>query len=146
MSDKPHILIVDDEPMLRSLLRDCLEPAGFEVSEAGNESELWRMLKLTRVDLITLDLGLGRADGLKIARAVKAVCDIPIVMITGRAAASERVTGLEHGADDYIIKPFEVKEVALRLRNILRRYRAGGARSASVKSEPADWEPELASQ
>jgi DNA-binding response OmpR family regulator len=91
------------------------------VSEARDKAALLRRLT-EPVDLITLDLGLGGEDGLELARQIRAVRNIPIVMITGRGAPIDRVAGLEHGADDYISKPFHIREVVLRIHNVLRRY------------------------
>jgi CheY-like chemotaxis protein len=95
-----HILVVDDEAALRAILREGLEAEGFAVSEARDKATLLRSLGTEPVDLITLDLGLGGEDGLELARQIRAVRNIPIVMITGRGAPIDRVAGLEHGADD----------------------------------------------
>jgi DNA-binding response OmpR family regulator len=117
-----HVLVVDDEAALRAILREGLEAEGFAVSEARDKASLLRSLETEPVDLITLDLGLGGEDGLELARQVRAMRNIPIVMITGRGAPIDRVAGLEHGADDYISKPFHIREVVLRIHRVLRRY------------------------
>ena len=122
MSERRHILIVDDEPGVRGILREGLEEAGFRVSEAADKAELFASLDSATIDLITLDIGLGEANGLVLAREIRADFNIPIVMITGRSEPVDRVRGLEHGADDYITKPFYLAEVTLRIRNLLRRY------------------------
>jgi two-component system, OmpR family, response regulator len=122
-SESPiRILVVDDEPAIRSILRSGLEQEGYEVSEAGNKAELLRCLETAPMDLITLDLDLGGENGLQLAREVRAQHNIPIIMITGKVDAFDRVAGLEQGADDYIVKPFHIREVLMRARSVLRRY------------------------
>jgi two-component system, OmpR family, response regulator len=116
-----RILIVDDEAAVRLLLRDCFELEGFTVSEAATGAELTAKLDETP-DLITLDLTLGGENGLELARQVRARCNVPIVMITGKGDTIDRVVGLELGADDYITKPFHLREVLARVRAVLRRY------------------------
>lgn len=124
----PHILIVDDQESVRQALRAGLEAEGFAVSEASNNEEIWaRLEQEPTVDLITLDLTLGSEEGLVLAREIRARRNVPIIMITARVEATDRVTGLEHGADDYIIKPFHIREVLLRVNTVLRRYGADGA-------------------
>jgi two-component system, OmpR family, response regulator len=128
-----RILIVDDQQAIRLILRSGLEADDYIVSEAGGKAELLHCLETEPVDLITLDLDLGGEDGLQLAREVRARRNIPIIMITGKGEPVDRVAGLEHGADDYIVKPFHIKEVRMRIRNVLRRYaletetRGGGA-------------------
>jgi len=118
-----RILIVDDEPAVRAALRGALEAEGFIVSEVGTAAAMLdRLDREPDIGLITLDLLLGDEDGLKLARRVREMRNIPIIMITARAEPVERVTGLEHGADDYIVKPFHVREVLMRVRSVLRRY------------------------
>jgi DNA-binding response OmpR family regulator len=120
-----HILVVDDEEPIRTLLRDCFELEGYVVSEAGNGIELLACLEQHPVDLITLDLNLDGENGLDLARQTRTTRNIPIVMITGKGDTVDRIVGLELGADDYITKPFHVREVLARVRAVLRRY--GGA-------------------
>ena len=117
-----HILVVEDDAALRAVLREGLEAEGFQVLEARDKGALLRSLETKPVDLITLDLTLGQEDGLELARRIRAMRNVPIVMITGRGAPTDRLAGLEHGADDYISKPFHIREVVLRIHNILRRY------------------------
>jgi DNA-binding response OmpR family regulator len=122
-SDKQTtILVVDDEASVRTLLRDCFELEGYRVLEAGNGAELDRRLAETPIDLITLDLNLGGDNGFDLARKIRAHRNVPIVMITGRGDMIDRVVGLELGADDYVAKPFHVREVLARIRAVLRRY------------------------
>jgi two-component system, OmpR family, response regulator len=117
-----RILVVDDEAALCAILREAFEAEGFVVSEARDKATLFRRLETETVNLITLDLAMGRDDGLELARQVRALRNIPIVMITGRGGPFDRVVGLEHGADDYISKPFHIREVVLRIHSVLRRY------------------------
>jgi two-component system, OmpR family, response regulator len=123
MSNNPlHILVVDDEAAIRSILRDGFAREGFTVSEACDKPSLMAKLETEPVNLITLDLGLGREDGLELARQIRSRRNIPIIMITVKGALEDRILGLEHGADDYIAKPFHMREVLLRVRNVLARY------------------------
>lgn len=121
MSDS--ILIVDDEPEVRALLRTGLEAEGFTVLEAGNGAEAEAQLAAQQISLLTLDLKLGGEDGLKLARELRAKRNTPIIMITGKGDPIDRVVGLELGADDYIAKPFHLREVLARVRAVLRRSR-----------------------
>lgn len=120
----PHILIVDDEAEIRLMLRRTFEREGFVVGEAKNGAELFASLERANLDLITLDLRLGGEDGFELARLVRARHNIPIVMISGKGDMIDRVVGLELGADDYITKPFHLREVLARVRAVLRRYEA----------------------
>lgn len=121
------ILIVDDEPDVRALLRAGLEAEGFAVVEAGNGAEADAQLTSHNVGLLTLDLKLGGEDGLKVARDLRVKRNTPIIMITGKGDPIDRVVGLELGADDYIAKPFLMREVVARVRAVLRRYQASDA-------------------
>jgi DNA-binding response OmpR family regulator len=120
-----QILIVDDDAEVRALLRKCLEREGFTVLEAKNGAELRTSVERQPVSLITLDLTLGSEDGLDLAREIRAKDNVPIIMITGKGDTIDRVVGLELGADDYITKPFQLREVLARVRAVLRRYGAG---------------------
>ena len=121
-----HILVVDDDPAIRELLRDCLEPEGFRVSEAADSAAMHAVLLAGQIDLVTLDLMLGGENGLNLARDIRSSHDMPIVMITGKGDTIDRVVGLELGADDYIAKPFHPREVVARIRAVLRRNAPGG--------------------
>ena len=122
-----HVLVVDDEAEVRSLLRAGLEPEGFAVSEAENGAGLMAHLDSKPVDLVTLDVRLSGEDGFTLARQVRARHNVPIVMISGKGDMIDRVVGLELGADDYIAKPFHMREVLARIRAVLRRYGATAA-------------------
>lgn len=119
------ILIVDDEASIRRLLRRCFEGAGFETVEAATGDEMFSALAKTDISLITLDIGLGSQDGLELARKVRMSHQVPIIMVTGKGDLIDTVVGLEVGADDYIAKPFELREVLARVRAVLRRYENG---------------------
>lgn len=115
-----HILVVDDDDQVRRMLRRCFEDEGYRVSEAVDQAGVNTALG-TGIDLITLDLNLGGTDGLSIARTVRQSWDLPIIMITGKGDMIDRIVGLEIGADDYIAKPFHLREVLARVRSVLRR-------------------------
>lgn len=134
-----HILVVDDEASVRAALCQGLREAGYEVSEASSRASLMKRLDgEPRVDLITLDLMLGNENGLLLARQIRSRCNVPIVMITGRSAPIDRVTGLEHGADDYIVKPFHIREVLMRMENVLHRYALEGKTAEPAGSGAED--------
>lgn len=120
-----RILIVDDDPAIRRLLRRSLEAEGFRVAEAEGARAALDRLRAGDVALVTLDLGLGDSDGFEAARAIRRLSDVPLVMVTGRGDVIDRVVGLELGADDYIAKPFHPREVVARVRSVLRRSREG---------------------
>ena len=130
-STSAHILVVDDEAEVRALLRTGLEREGFAVSEAKDGASLMAVLEKGTVDLITLDVRLAGEDGFSLAREVRAKQNVPIVMITGMGDMTDRVVGLELGADDYITKPFYMREVLARIRAVLRRYAPVAAEAAS---------------
>lgn len=115
-----HILVVDDDDQVRRMLRRCFEDEGYRVSEAVDQAGVTLALG-DGIDLITLDLNLGGTDGLTIARNVRQSWDLPIIMITGKGDMIDRIVGLEIGADDYIAKPFHLREVLARVRSVLRR-------------------------
>ena len=122
VSAPAHILVVDDEAEVRAILRTGLEAEGYAVSEAATGADLMSRLDTQPIDLITLDLRLSGEDGFTLAREVRAKHNVPIVMISGKGDMIDRVVGLELGADDYIAKPFHMREVLARVRAVLRRY------------------------
>ena len=127
-----HILVVDDEEAVRTLLRECFELDGCKVSEAKDGVELSACLAREPVSLVTLDLKLGGENGFDLARQIRARNNVPIIMITGKGDTIDRIVGLELGADDYITKPFHVREVLARVRAVLRRYEGGVSSSSSA--------------
>lgn len=118
-----HILIVDDDQKVRLLLRRCFEGEGYRVTEAARGADVVRAISGTDVDLVTLDLTLPDMDGLSVARQIRERSSVPIIMVTGKGDMIDRVIGLEVGADDYIAKPFHLREVLARVRAVLRRAR-----------------------
>ena len=116
-----RVLIVDDEPKIVALARDYLERAGFAVATAYDGKTALASARGDRPDLVVLDLGLPELDGLDVARTLRAESPVPIVMLTGRTEESDKLVGLEIGADDYVTKPFSPKELVARVRAVLRR-------------------------
>jgi two-component system, OmpR family, response regulator len=116
------VLVVDDEPEVRRVLRRALETERFAVLEASSRRDALKAFDEMQVDLVTLDLKLGQTDGLQLAREMRAIRNVPLVMITGKDRQIDRIVGLEHGADDYIVKPFNLRETMLRIQSVLRRY------------------------
>ena len=134
-----HILVVDDDAEVRTLLRRCFELEGYGVAEAKDGTELRAQLAAQPINLITLDLKLGGEDGLTLAREIRSRRNVPIVMITGKDDPIDRVVGLELGADDYVTKPFHLREVLARVRAVLRRYDSSvQVMPASVPAPEAD--------
>ena len=129
-----RILVVDDERAVRDLLRRCLESDGYEVAEAAGGQEAMAVIQNGGIDLVTLDINLGGQSGLDVAQAVRKHSDVPIVMVTGRGDVIDRIVGLEIGADDYITKPFHVREVLARVHSVLRRSK-GEAQPVVDKGE-----------
>ena len=124
------ILVVEDEPQIAGIVRDYLEHAGFAVLAAGDGASGLALARARRPDAIVLDLGLPRIDGLDVIRALRRESSVPIVILTARGDETDRVTGLELGADDYVVKPFSPKELVARVRAVLRRVEA-----ASIPTE-----------
>jgi len=118
------ILVVEDEPQIAGLVRDYLEHAGFAVLTAGDGAGALALARTRRPDAIVLDLGLPRIDGLDVIRALRRDSTVPIVILSARGDETDRVTGLELGADDYVVKPFSPKELVARVRAVLRRVEA----------------------
>ncbi|MFY9615373.1 MAG: response regulator transcription factor [Candidatus Dormiibacterota bacterium] len=115
------ILVVDDEPEIVRLVRDHLEAVGFSVLEATDGRGAVRAVTAGRPDLVVLDLGLPGLDGLEVTRALRKDNPVPIIMLTARSDESDKLVGLELGADDYMTKPFSPKELVARVRAVLRR-------------------------
>ncbi|HTI67515.1 MAG TPA: response regulator transcription factor [Caulobacteraceae bacterium] len=115
------LLIVDDDADIRSLLSEQMEAAGYAIRTASNGAEMFTVLNNSQVDLIILDLNLPGQDGLALCRESRSRRNIPIIMLTARGEAIDRCIGLEVGADDYITKPFEPRELVARVRSVMRR-------------------------
>jgi DNA-binding response OmpR family regulator len=120
------ILVVEDEMKIARVVRDYLHQAGFDVLIAADGDAAIASVRGSRPDLVVLDLGLPRRDGLDVARELRRTSTVPIVMLTARGDEADRIVGLELGADDYIVKPFSPKELVARIRAVLRR--AGASR------------------
>ncbi len=137
----PHILIVDDDADIRSLLADYLGEQGWHVSTAQDGAAMQQVLDTAPIDLIVLDLTLPGSDGLTLCRDLRARSTIPVIMLTARSAPLDRILGLEMGADDYLCKPFEPRELLVRIRNVLRRSHAPthAASPVATKWQFADW-------
>ena len=118
------VLVVDDEPDIRRILVDYLERAGFAVVGAADGEAAVTAARTRDVDLVVLDLSLPAIDGLDVARSLRRQGDVPIIMLTARSDESDRVAGLELGADDYVTKPFSPRELVARVRAVLRRTEA----------------------
>ena len=128
------ILIVDDEPRIAAIARDYLEQAGFRVVTASNGDDALRLAQISPPDLIVLDLGLPRMDGLDVTRALRRDSSVPIIMLTARVEESDKLVGLELGADDYITKPFSPKELVARVRAVMRRTETPPERGDIVRA------------
>jgi two-component system response regulator MtrA len=118
---KPRVLVVDDDPALAEMLGIVLRNEGFEPSFVGDGDQAMTAFRMTKPDLVLLDLMLPGTDGVDVCRAIRAESGIPIVMLTARSDTIDVVIGLESGADDYIVKPFKPKELVARMRARLRR-------------------------
>ncbi len=124
MQRAPHLLVVDDDAEIRNLLSTLLTGRGYRVTTAREEQEMRHVLVSSRIDLVILDLMLPGKDGLTICRELRASRPIPIIMLTARGDPTDRVVGLEIGADDYLPKPFDVRELEARVKAVLRRSSA----------------------
>src|SRR5688572_4194370 len=135
------ILVIDDEPKIVKLARDYLEQSGFRVAAAGDGTTGIAVARQERPDLIVLDLNLPGSDGLDVCRTLRRDSDVPIIMLTARAEETDRLIGLELGADDYIAKPFSPRELVARVRAVLRRVRGGVQQPGMIRA--ADLEIDL---
>ena len=125
MHAKTRILIVDDDPNIRQLVRLYLEKEGFDVSEADRGDEALRLFRASPPNLMLLDIMLPGMDGMQVCREVRKISNIPIIMLTAKDDTFDKVLGLELGADDYVVKPFDSKELVARIKAVIRRYQTG---------------------
>jgi two-component system phosphate regulon response regulator OmpR len=130
--DAPHILVVDDDERIRDLLGGYLRQNGFRVTQAENGAAAWSRLKGFAFDCIILDVMMPGESGFDIAETLRKTSDVPILMLTARAEPEHRVRGLELGVDDYLPKPFEPRELLLRLQNILKRHASPRAKAGEA--------------
>lgn len=133
MNNPAHILVVDDDKGIRSMLRRYLTEEGFKVTQASDGAELRAALSKEPADLILLDVVMPGEDGLTLTRYIRQSCSTPVILLTGKGDVIDKVAGLEAGADDYIAKPFHLREVLARIRTVLRR-----ASTASEISQASD--------
>jgi two-component system alkaline phosphatase synthesis response regulator PhoP len=136
-----RILVVEDDMQIARNLRDYLEVAGYEVTAVGEGSAALASVRADKPDLLVLDLGLPGMDGLDVARELRRHSGVPIVMLTARGEESDRIVGLELGADDYLVKPFSPKELVARVRAVLRR--TSGATAGAEVLRASDVEVDL---
>jgi DNA-binding response OmpR family regulator len=121
MEKQSTILITDDDQGLRELVRISLENAGYTIMQAKNGIECLSLLRKQRPDMLILDVVMPEMDGLEVCRTIRDFSNVPILMLTARTQREDVVTGLDHGADDYLIKPFDMEELQARIRALLRR-------------------------
>lgn len=127
-----NILVVDDEPKIVKLVRDYLERAGFAVRVASDGKSALSLARTEKPDLIVLDLGLPQMDGLDVTRELRKLSNVPIIMLTARSEESDKLIGLEIGADDYITKPFSPKELVARVRVVFRRMETYAVNNSEI--------------
>jgi len=121
MDRQQHILVVDDDPEIRDLLQEYLTRNGYRTSAVGEGKGMWQTLENSQVDLIVLDLMLPGDDGLELCRNLRVNSKIPVIMLTAKGDDMDRILGLEMGADDYLPKPFNPRELLVRIKTVLRR-------------------------
>ncbi|HEV8297004.1 MAG TPA: response regulator transcription factor [Acidimicrobiales bacterium] len=127
-----RVLIIDDDDDLRGIVRESLEREGFVVEESADGTDLLALSSSPDIALIVLDLGLPGMSGLDVLRALRRHRDTPVIVLTGRGDVTDRVVGLELGADDYLVKPFAPRELAARIRSVLRRS-AGASTKGTLR-------------
>ncbi|PWT70214.1 MAG: DNA-binding response regulator [Proteobacteria bacterium] len=124
MNVQDHILIVDDDREIRSLLGDYLQKSGYRVSAVADGRGMWNVLDGGRVDLVILDVMLPGDDGFVLCRTLRSRGNWPVIMLTAKGDETDRIVGLELGADDYLAKPFNPRELLARIKSVLRRHRS----------------------
>lgn len=135
MTQSPHIIIVDDEAPAREMVGDYLKMHGFAVTLCDGGKSLRGVIETNVPDLVVLDLNMPEEDGLSIIRDLKSRINVPVIMLTATASPIDRVVGLELGADDYIAKPCELRELMARIRSVLRRSSPVKAETAAAKAD-----------
>lgn len=131
MATQKHILIVDEDRTVRDALAGHLETHGYRVTTAASGGGMQRALERARIDLVLLDVQLREEDGMQLCRGLRATSDVPFIILAQRAEEADRILGLEMGADDYLAKPANTRELLARMRNILRRANASAAAPAT---------------
>lgn len=133
-----HLLVVDDDAEIRELLKEYLERNGYRVSTGADGRALWHAIEHERIDLVVLDIMMPGDDGLTLCRQLRATSNLPVILLTALGEDTERIIGLEMGADDYLAKPFNPRELLARIRSVLRRAGSGGI-SEGDTLRFADW-------
>ncbi len=136
MASLPHLLIVDDDPDIRQLVRQYLERNGFRVTATADGNAMRQVLAGGVVDLIILDLMLPEDDGLTLCRELRSASKIPVIFLTAVGSETDRIVGLELGADDYLTKPFSARELLARIRAVLRRTSSRGDHQEAQIQQP----------
>ena len=141
MAPRQRLLVVDDDPSIRAMLREYLEGHGYAVGEAGSGAQMREQLEADLPDAVLLDVRLPGEDGLVLARYLRERYDLGLIMVTASGDIVDRVVGLEVGADDYVTKPFDLRELLARLKSVLRRLQARApaqvAQAAAGEAQPA---------
>lgn len=132
-NSKIHILIIDDDEKIRDLLKQYLKNNNFFVSTAINASDAEEKLKIIKFDLAIIDIMMPGKDGLQLTKEIREKIDLPIILLTAKGEPEDRVRGLELGAEDYLPKPFEPKELLLRIKNVIKRIRKNKYAITSIK-------------
>lgn len=135
MTSVPHVLIVDDEPAIRDLIRNYLGRHGLDVSVAADGQQMRERMARQRIDLVLLDLGLPGEDGLALTRHIRSHSNVGVIIVTGSGESVDRIVGLELGADDFVSKPFDLRELLARVRSVLRRTAATPAPDAALRAD-----------
>jgi two-component system KDP operon response regulator KdpE len=130
-----NILVVDDEPQIRRVLRATLTAHGYVISDAKNGEEALDSIRKQRPDLVLLDVNMPGMGGIETCREIRRISDAPIIMLTVRSAERDKVSALDAGADDYVVKPFGIEELLARIRAALRRYAPGEAMPPFVSKD-----------
>jgi two-component system, OmpR family, response regulator len=149
MNEAAHILVVDDQPEICDLVQEYLSSEGYRVSAAADGAGMRKVLGQAPVDLVILDLMLPGEDGLSLARSLREESDVGIIILTGRGETVDRIIGLEMGADDYLPKPFHLRELLARVKSVLRRVHSRTTERpapARAKAQFSGWNLDLASR
>src|SRR5690348_14410492 len=150
MSDNGHILVVDDQKEICDVVQEYLASEGYRVSAAHDGSGMRRVMSQSPIDLVILDLMLPGEDGLTLARSLRSESGIGIIILTGRGETVDRIIGLEMGADDYLPKPFHLRELLARVKSVLRRVQSrtgeGPQAAARMRARFAGWTLDLSSR
>lgn len=135
MPDRPHLLLVDDERSIREPLASYLQKNGFRVTAVGDAKAARAALAGYAIDLVVLDIMMPGEDGLSLCRHIRETGEIPVILLTAKSEETDRIVGLEMGADDYVLKPFSPRELVARIKVILRRASGGGTPVRAPETE-----------